>query len=216
MAGLLLAIAAAASTSALACPPKGFETVENFDISAFISAKWYIQQEMVTKYLPVSQNYCIAADYALKGKNVFGWDIQVHNLALEKDGTRHDSGTFLCAKVVNEARGQLKVGPCFLPPFLPGATGAYWVLAFDNAKGYALISGGPPTVEGEGGCRTGSGVNGAGLWIFTRARKRNDAILAEVRAIAAEKGFDLSVLNDVDQTNCTDASSEARIEALVV
>ena len=38
-----------------------------------------------------------------------------------------------------------------MPPFLPGATGAYWVLAFDNAKGYALISGGPPTVEGEGG-----------------------------------------------------------------
>ena len=31
----------------------------------------------MTKYLPVSQNYCIAADYALKGKNVFGWDIQV-------------------------------------------------------------------------------------------------------------------------------------------
>merc|ERR1712118_213598 len=115
MGGLLLAIAAAASTR----PPEGFRNRREFDISAFISAKWYIQQEMVTKYLPVSQNYCIAADYALKGKNVFGWDIQVHNLALEKDGTRHDSGTFLCAKVVNEARGQLKVGPCFLPPWVP-------------------------------------------------------------------------------------------------
>jgi lipocalin len=206
---LFLAVAAAM------CPPEGFETVENFDISSFISGKWYIQQQMPTQYLPVSQNYCVEADYARKGKSVFGWDIQVHNLAEEKDGTRHDSGSFLCAKVVNEARGQLKVGPCFLPPWLPRAAGPYWVVAFDNAKGYALISGGAPTVEGENGCRTGSGVNDAGLWIFTRARKRDDAVIAEVRAIAGAKGFDLSVLNDVDQTAC-DAASEARTAALVV
>jgi lipocalin len=210
MAGLLLFVVAAAT-----CPPEGFDTVENFDIGSFISAKWFIQQEMVTEYLPVSQNYCVAADYARKGKSFFGWDIQVHNLAVEKDGTRHDSGSFLCAKVVNEARGKLKVGPCFLPPWLPGAAGPYWVLAFDNEKGYALISGGAPTVEGDAGCRTGSGVNGAGLWIFTRARRRDDALIAEVRAIAAMKGFDLSVLNDVDQTNC-DAAPEAVGVPLVV
>jgi lipocalin len=212
MAGFLLLVAVAATSM---CPPEGFETVENFDISSFISAKWYIQQQMPTKYLPVSQNYCVTAEYARKGKSVFGWDIQVHNLAVEKDGTRHDSGSLLCAKVDNEARGQLKVGPCFLPPWLPGAAGPYWVLAFDDAKGYALISGGAPNVESAGGCTTGSGVNGAGLWIFTRARQRDDALIDEVRSIAADKGFDLSVLNDVDQTNC-DAAPEAPTESLVV
>jgi lipocalin len=203
MAGRLFLVASAATAM---CPPTGFETVENFNITDFISGKWYIQQEMPTQYLPVSQNFCIEADYALKGRNVFGWDIQVHNFAQEKDGTIHDSGTFLCAKVVNKARGQLKVGPCFLPPWLLGSSGAYWVMAFDSVKGYALISGGAPKVEAEGGCRTGSGTNDAGLWIFTRARQRNEAVLAEVRSIAAAKGFDLSVLNDVDQTNCTAAS----------
>jgi lipocalin len=206
MAGRLFLVASAATAT---CPPRGFESVESFNLTDFISAKWYIQQEMATQYLPVSQNYCIEADYALKGRNIFGWDIQVHNFAQEKDGTIHDSGTFLCAKIVNSARGQLKVGPCFLPPWLLGSAGPYWVVAFDSAKGYALISGGAPKVEAAGGCRTGSGTNDAGLWIFTRGRQRDEAVLAEVRSIAAAKGFDLSVLNDVDQTNCT-AASEAQ------
>jgi lipocalin len=206
MAARLFLVASAATAM---CPPTGFESVENFNITDFISSKWYIQEQMITHYLPVSQNYCVEADYAPKGRSFLGWDIQVHNFAQEKDGTIHDSGSYICAKVVNEARGQLKVGPCFLPPSLPGGAGQYWVLAFDSVKGYALISGGPPKEEAEGGCRTGGGTNDAGLWIFTRARKRNEAVIAEVRSIAAAKGFDLSVLNDVDQTNCT-AASEAR------
>jgi hypothetical protein len=86
---------------------------------------------------------------------------------------------------------------------------------FAKAMEFAMSPEFAKAVESAGGCTTGSGVNGAGLWIFTRARKRDDALIDEVRSIAADKGFDLSVLNDVDQTNC-DAAPPAPTEPLVV
>ena len=73
------------------------------------------------------------------------------------------------------------------------------MLAYSEEEGYALISGGQPTIEAPGGCRTGSGVNNAGLWIFTRQRRRDDALVAKVRGLAEAQGFDLGVLNDVAQ-----------------
>merc|ERR1712066_238677 len=79
----------------------------------------------------------------------------------------------------------------------------YWVIVYDESAGYALVSGGAPKIDGQGGlCRTGTGVNQAGLWIFTRQQTRDEALVQKVRQMAQSKGFDLSVLNDVDQSNC--------------
>mmetsp|Transcript_73275 Transcript_73275/g.174604 ORF Transcript_73275/g.174604 Transcript_73275/m.174604 type:complete len:381 (-) Transcript_73275:212-1354(-) len=184
------------------CPPAGFETVNNFDLDSFISKRWYIQQQMETKYLPKTQNRCVYAEYKLQQKKTFwGYDVAVHNHAEEvaPPHTVHDSGSKICAKVVDKARGKLEVAPCFLPTLLAGP---YWVLDYDEAEGYALISGGAPALPAEAGCMTGSGTNGSGLWIFTRDQKRDEALVQKVRAIAAQKGFDLSVLNDVDQSDC--------------
>ncbi|CAE7497076.1 unnamed protein product [Symbiodinium sp. CCMP2592] len=184
------------------CPPAGFETVNNFDLDSFISKRWYIQQQMETKYLPKAQNRCVYAEYKLEQKKTFwGYDVAVHNHAegVAPPHTPYDSGSKLCAKVVDKARGKLEVAPCFLPTLLAGP---YWVLDYDEAAGYALISGGAPTLPAEAGCMTGSGTNGSGLWIFTREQERDEALVQKVRAIAAQKGFDLSVLNDVDQSAC--------------
>jgi lipocalin len=159
---------------------------------------------MQTKYLE-GTNFCVHADYKLLPKKSFwGYDIQVHNFAAE-DAPPHkprDSGSFLCAKIVNASAGQLAVAPCFLPSQLAGP---YWVLAYDESEGYALISGGAPTESAPGGCRTGSGVNNAGLWIFTRSKRRDEKLVQKVRGVAREKGFDLSVLNFVNQSACSDA-----------
>merc|ERR1712100_699902 len=128
-------------------------------------------------------------------------DIDVHNHAEGKDGEIFDSGTLLQARTVNEERGQFLVAPWFIPPSLAGP---YWIIAYDEAEGYALVSGGPPTLEGKDGkCKLGSGTNNSGLWIFTREQKRNEELIAKVRGIAESKGFDLSVLNDIDHTKCT-------------
>eukprot|EP00438_Fugacium_kawagutii_P010892 Skav231400 [mRNA] locus=scaffold1456:312096:324529:- [translate_table: standard] len=154
------------------CPPAGFDTVQDFDLSKFISKRWYIQQQMAVNYLPASQNRCVYAEYQLREpKSFWGYDVSVHNHAEEVAAPHkvHDSGKTLCAKVVDKARGKLEVAPCFLPT---AAAGPYWVLDYSEDEGYALISGGAPTQPSAGGCRTGTGTNGAGLWIFTRQQKR--------------------------------------------
>merc|ERR1711998_454557 len=160
-----------------------------------------IQQQAVTQYLPVEQNFCVYAEYSiLKKKTFWGYTIQVHNHAEEQDGTVHDSGDFLYAKPDGSTdEAKLQVAPCFLPSV---AAGPYWVLSYSEEEGFALVSGGQPTVRTADGCRTGSGTNDAGLWIFTREQQRNEPLVPKARGIAQSKGFDLSVLNDVDQTSC--------------
>jgi len=184
------------------CPPKDFSSDQNFNLTAFIKTPWYIQQQMPVSYLPASQNRCVYAEYKLFPKPTFwGYEVNVHNYAedVAAPHTAHDSGDTICAKIVDAATGKLEVAPYFLPT---AASGDYWVIDFSDTEGYALISGGAPTKAAAGGCQTGTGVNGSGLWIFTRQQKRDDTIVDKVRGIAKAKGFDLSVLNDVDQTDC--------------
>lgn len=184
---------------------KPVDTQDDFDLDAYISKRWYIQQQMPTKYLPKEQNFCVYAEYTKMEKNSFwGYSVQVHNYAQEADGTKHDSKKIICAAVdtAYNTDARLQVGLCKLPRWKGVTTGPYWVVSYDEAKGYALVSGGQPTVQTSEGCKTGSGVNNAGLWIFTRKQERDQSLVDEVRAIAESKGFDLSVLNDVDQTNC--------------
>lgn len=185
---------------------KTVSTQENFDFDTYISKRWYIQQQMPTKYLPSSQNYCVYAEYTKMDKKSFwGYSTQVHNYAQEADGTKHDSKKIICAVKDSDFNddAKLRVGLCALPRINGVSTGPYWIVAYDESKGYALVSGGQPTIPTSNGlCKTGSGVNNAGLWIFTREQQRNDDLVNEVRAIAQSKGFDLSVLKDVDQSNC--------------
>mmetsp|Transcript_7299 Transcript_7299/g.14732 ORF Transcript_7299/g.14732 Transcript_7299/m.14732 type:complete len:368 (+) Transcript_7299:12-1115(+) len=183
------------------CPP--VTTAANFDLDSYISGKWYIQEQAVTQYLPIEQNYCVQASYTKKDSaSWLGWTIDVNNYAEEADGTVHSSGDTLCAKSTDKNDpAKLGVAPCFLPSFL---SGPYWVLEYDEAEGYALVSGGQPSEETEKGCTNGDGVNDSGLWIFTRQQIRDDALVDRVRDMAIAQGFDVSVLNKVDQSNCGD------------
>lgn len=161
---------------------------------------------MVISYLPEDYFRCVTAEYTLLNKTTFlGYDVQVKNHAENAEGKALGPLTTICAKVVDEKAGKTEVSPCFLPKFLAGK---YWVIAFDKEAGWSLVSGGPPTIPGQDGCRTGTGTNNSGLWIFTLAQKRDPAIIAKVRAVAQAKGFDLSVLMDVDQTKCAQPGSD--------
>lgn len=191
----------------LKCPPEGFSSIQDFDLDSFMSVRWFIQQQMETKDIPASWNHCVQAEYKMRKKpGVWNYKVAVYQHAEEADGTVHDTlvpgsrNSYLCAKIKNAKRGQLVAAPCKLPPIV---SGPYWVLAYSKEEGYALVSGGPPTVAAAGGCRTGRGIVRAGLWIFTRQQQRNATLVKEVRQIAAHKGLDLSVLNDVNQTHCT-------------
>eukprot|EP00928_Gymnodinium_smaydae_P002492 TRINITY_DN1088_c0_g2_i3.p1 TRINITY_DN1088_c0_g2~~TRINITY_DN1088_c0_g2_i3.p1 ORF type:complete len:224 (-),score=37.31 TRINITY_DN1088_c0_g2_i3:365-1036(-) len=198
------------------CPPANFSTVDNFDLDTFISKRWWAQQQMPTKYLPETQNRCVYAEYKKRTPGLLGYDVAVHNHA-EYVAPPHkvqDSGSMICAKIVDQAHGKLEVAPCFLPPSL--AAGPYWVVAYSESEGYALVSGGSPTQSAPDGCRTGTGVNNAGLWIFTRQQSKDQQLVTKVRGLAQAKGFDLSVLKDVDNSECTDPPSDEKREAVVV
>ena len=110
---------------------------------------------------------------------------------------------------------KLAVAPCFLPK---GFSGPYWIVAYDDEYsnndeggigGYALISGGAPDLKSYNangdfiGCSTGRGINNSGLWIFSRSPYRDEALIAYVRNLAMDMGFDVNVLNDVDQSSET-------------
>lgn len=154
-------------------------------------------------------NYCVTARYEMLSKpRSWGYTIQVYNQAADKDGKIMDSGTFLCAYGFDKNDpAKLAVAPCFLPK---AASGNYWVLAYDEEEGYALVSGGQPSQETPWGCRLGSGINDSGLWIFTREPNAPEGLVQKVRDIASSQGFDVSVLNRVVQSsNCTGPNYKA-------
>jgi len=88
---------------------------KDFNITSYVTGRWYIQQQMSVLYLPTSQNYCVYAEYKVLDKpTLWGYTIQVHNHAEEKDGKVHDSGNFICAKGTDaNVPAKLQVGPPF-------------------------------------------------------------------------------------------------------
>ena len=111
----------------------------------------------------------------------------------------------LCARAVNATdSSRLAVAPCFLPNILAGP---YWVLGIGEAKDgtyeWAVVIGGEPTVQHDDGCTTKEeGTNGAGLWLFTRARVAPKAALAKMHALLESKGVARSRLHPVAQKGC--------------
>ena len=179
---------------------KAVDTVTSFDLDTYASKPWYVHQQAVTEYNPTEQNYCARAQYTVRDSSTFwGYTVDVSNYAQDVNGT--EFGGPLCAYQDDDGVGKLAVAPCFLPKFLAGP---YWIVAYEEDEGYALISGGQPTIPSgeDGSCKSGDGVNNSGLWIFSRNQTRDESLITTVRQIAKEKGFDLSVLNNVQQEGC--------------
>merc|ERR1712086_632145 len=192
------------SVSALSCPPANFTTPfeinANFNLTAFISARWYVQQQMECGLEPANLFQCQYAEYKqLTKKTFWGFSIQGHDHIDMIPPNRTSMDLHPCVDVVDEARGKLQVGQCFLPKL---ASGPYWVYQYDETQGFAAVGGGLPKEEFPGGCRTGTGHVNSGLWIFTRLQQRNDTLVDSVRGLLGDMGFDLAALKDVPQTGC--------------
>lgn len=223
------AVSADAATEATCLP---VTTVDNFNITAYAQAPWYVQQQAENAYTPLDQNRCVTAQYAQRETsrpawydlpvwlidpgNWWGYTIDVFNYA---DVTSDDGGDFssmggnLCAAQDADTPSQLSVAPCWLPPLFAGP---YWIVAYqeDPTDGYALVSGGQPTqvVDGESDCgpdgtnaccKTGDGINRSGLWILTRQKNPSATLVETVRGLAKQAGFATSVLFDVTHDeNC--------------
>ena len=191
-------------------------TQQGFDLDTYISAIWYSQQQRPTPFQPATLNYCTTAEYTELDGSQTGFDeaytIKVFNTAQDIDGnvvTSDDEAQVgpdpgpLCGlqEMPDTDPAKLLVGNCFVSPTQPFGAGPYWVLEYDEAAGYALISGGQPDIPTENGLCTYSSPF-SGLWIFTRDFERNDTLIDEVRAMAVAQGIDPSIMLDVSQEDC--------------
>ncbi|KAJ1629254.1 hypothetical protein T492DRAFT_1118418 [Pavlovales sp. CCMP2436] len=80
---------------------------------------------------------------------------------------------------------------------------AYWVVAVSEDYNWAIVSGGPPRVQSNDFCMTGTiDVNDVGFWLLHREPEPPAEVVAEMRAKATELGYDVSVLEKVHQRNC--------------
>ena len=183
------------------------EPQENFDVDAYIKFPWFVQKQRVISYLPEDRFHCTEARYSLELDpffNFFGWDVSVNNY--DENAAGEGRGGGLCAAILDRNYpSKLGVSPCFfIPAFLWASAGPYWVMAFDDDAGWAVISGGRPSIWTGNGCKA---RDDSGTWIFTREQTGEAAANATLLALdaAREKGMDVDNLKDflvVDQTSC--------------
>lgn len=207
---------AANDTNAARCPPVA--TASPFDLAAYVeSHPWYVQEQQPNAYQPLSSLFCVRAAYAWE--DAAKRRVAVLNTANEGavDGPRtNERKTKLRAVVPDETvPSKLAVGPRFVPSAFYGP---YWVLAVkpsdaplgeddpEKPRGYdwAVVSGGQPNVPGGNDtCRTSlTGVNGSGLWIFTRDPTPSYEVVEEAREAATNLGIDLSEMRAVTHEGC--------------
>ncbi|EFN60182.1 hypothetical protein CHLNCDRAFT_49742 [Chlorella variabilis] len=157
--------AAAPGANSSACPPYGFDALEDFNVTDYISAPWYVLAQLPLIYQPVDQLYCTQARYVPLNPEDPLEGLQVINFS-RKGGVSGEpvstgAGPSLVATVPDRSQpSKLSVGFDF-----PGASqlvgtqfgsGPYWVIAAGEGEqgGYewAIVSSGPPTAQGADGC----------------------------------------------------------------
>eukprot|EP01026_Neomeris_dumetosa_P010183 TRINITY_DN1375_c0_g1_i5.p1 TRINITY_DN1375_c0_g1~~TRINITY_DN1375_c0_g1_i5.p1 ORF type:complete len:246 (-),score=36.43 TRINITY_DN1375_c0_g1_i5:183-920(-) len=211
------------------CPPPGFDAQKPFtidDLAEYISAPWYIQQQMPVSYQSVEDLYCVTAKYVPLDEKDLSQGVKVINYANEGKVNGPASGTsgaagdnFPLIAIVPKAEqaSKLRVGISYLRFINQITFGDYWIVATGSSANntqyefdWAIISGGAPTRKTEEGCATGYEwdffrrfqTNGVGLWLFTREKVAPKETVDAMRAKAEELGFDTSVLVKVEQEGC--------------
>ena len=60
------ATATVASAQEIECPPPGFDSKQNFNLTKYTGPdRWYVQEQMEILYLPLTWNYCTSAQYTV-------------------------------------------------------------------------------------------------------------------------------------------------------
>lgn len=191
-----------AATSSEGCPPVA--TQGNFNLTEWIRASWYIQQQQITGYQSPEDLFCVVATYELEGREVPGFDgtvVSVYNYqnrgAVNGPGTDPEQDP-LCARLTDEDEpSKIINAPCFLPNLLAGP---YWVVAAGPSPqrySWGIVSGGQPDVpapDGSGCSNTEEGVNGSGFWLFSRSPTLSAQDLEDIRTVARMNGFALDRL----------------------
>jgi len=208
------------------CAPLAVQ--ENFNITEYLRASWFVQKQQKNGYQPPSSLYCVVATYnkTFRGAppkvpffsgEVFSVLNDCHDGG--KDGPvcnnftspdfKPNFGVPLCGRVPDASQpAKITVAPCLLPNIL---SGDYWVAAagptHDNYQ-YALIVAGQPSVQKSDGCTTPDTCSNpaefsCGMWMFTRQPIPDPDVMAMLMDAAKKKNISTQLLIDVNQSGCS-------------
>ena len=145
------------------CPPSGFDALkpDAFDSNKFVGSSWYSLKQLPVAYQPVSQLYCVSADYAIIEQSgpgfigsvwcntvgaIFGGcadalpAISVFNSARVGSVNGAFNSIEFTATIPDQANDPAKalVAPGFIPDTLRGSETNYWVV---KAGSYSELNG---------------------------------------------------------------------------
>lgn len=170
----LFALACALTSSFAAADDecKQITVKQDFDYDTYASKPWYIQSQMVTRIATPSDFFCVRARFRLLDEPLNGYSIGVLAEKREDSVTGVLTVNDLCSFSDPSDPAKLVLSRCDVPS---EEAGDYWIVRYNEEAGYAIISGGQPTIpsgRGDGLCQTGTGVTQSGLYIFTREQKK--------------------------------------------
>lgn len=98
--------------------------------------------------------------------------------------------------------------PCPSRP-APSLRRQHWIVHVSEDYDWVIVSGGPPDKPSNGFCTTGGSLGdmNVGTWLMHRNPRPPDETVQTMRGKAAELGFDVSVLAQVNQTGCAYAAA---------
>ena len=193
------------------CPELSLQTIPPINVTEYIKSSWYIQEQQVNGYQKEEDLYCVVATYNIDSKSKVpffkGNVLSVYNYAnkYSVNGEATNNSTVLCGRIPNINHPEkIVVAPCFLPNILGGP---YWIVLAgpsENNYKWAVVSGGQPTVQVTNStCTTKTtGINGSGLWIFSRDKILDQDTLKMIKQIMLNKGIAVSELLPVQQKGC--------------
>jgi hypothetical protein len=170
--------------------PNEIATKENTVINdAFDNKTWYCQQQTLTPSYQDPDMTNVTAHYELK-KNV----VQIKNCGIRANGKQECVGYLRGTLPKGEKKAKFIVKPWLVPGFLVRNTN-YWIV--DHTKERMIVSAGNPTLVNDQCIRKPE--EGQGLWILTKEKARNDALVKDGLDKLKNMGIDCSDMKQIKQ-----------------
>ena len=194
------------------CSQVMLQTNPPVNLTEYVRASWYIQQQQLTSYQQLRDLYCVVATYNIDqyGKVPFfqGQVISVYNYANrdEVNGPKENNNkTVLCARVLESCEPEkLLVGPCFLPNLFAGPYDIVAVGPETYQYDWAIVIGGQPTeYVGNNTCTTSQDrINNSGLWLLSRTPQLDEKSIQKMYDILTQRNVSTQKLKNVSQIGC--------------
>jgi lipocalin len=210
------------NTTAITCPPDGFDALQDLDFDGFIEARWFSIQQVPVFFQPRTQFYCVFADYTkITSKSfycrIFGCTdpptIKVFNSARRRSVSGRISSIRFEGTLTDpiNSPAKAKVGFPFVPRKLRQGSN-YWIVAAGkyldlgiidaptstDMYDYAIITTGSPSAVGDDGC-----YSDGGMWMFTRDAVPPAGTADAMNDLAASLGLATTEWFPVQQDGCT-------------